>query len=56
MTESTPFEHFVILRATGFRISAASEPSIPDIYGREVNECLIQRETVPTGTAPPPLR
>ena len=56
MTESTPFEHFVILRATGFRISAGGEPIILDIYGREVNECLIQRETVPTGTAPPPLR
>lgn len=32
MTESTPFEHIVVPRATEFRISAAGEPTIQDIY------------------------
>jgi len=32
MTESTPFEHIVVPRATEFKISAAGEPTIQDIY------------------------
>ncbi len=32
MTESTPFEHIVIPRATEFKIPAASEPTIQEIY------------------------
>lgn len=32
MTESTPFEHIVIPRATEFKIAAAGEPTIQDIY------------------------
>jgi superfamily II DNA or RNA helicase len=32
MTESTPFEHVVIPRATEFRITVAAEPTIQDIY------------------------
>lgn len=32
MTESTPFEHFVIPRATEFKIAAAGEPTIQDLY------------------------
>lgn len=32
MTESTPFEHIVIPRPTEFKLSAAGEPTIQDIY------------------------
>ena len=32
MTDSTPFEHVVIPRATDFRVSAAGEPTIQDLY------------------------
>jgi superfamily II DNA or RNA helicase len=32
MTDSTPFEHVVIPRTTGFRMSSAGEPTIQDIY------------------------
>src|SRR6202022_1935916 len=32
MTDSTPFEHIVIPRATDFRMSIAGEPTIQDIY------------------------
>lgn len=32
MTESTPFEHIVIPRATEFKIAAAGEPTIQGIY------------------------
>ena len=32
MTDSTPFEHVVIPRATDFRMSAAGEPTIQDLY------------------------
>src|SRR5258706_2062613 len=32
MTDSTPFEHVVIPRATDFRMAKADEPTIQDVY------------------------
>jgi superfamily II DNA or RNA helicase len=43
MTESTPFEHFVIPRATEFRMPATGEPAIQDIYAAIANDAARNR-------------